>query len=62
MDNRLTRKIINLRSIMPVVNKKKLPQPSGYIKSLNPQKYFVIVDVQTTFWRQFDLPVYLERE
>jgi len=46
---------------MPVVNK-KLPQTSDYIKSLNPLKYFAIVEAQTTFWRQFDLPAYLEHE
>jgi len=61
MDNRLIRKIINLKSIMTVVNK-KMPQPSGYIKILNPSKYFVIVYIQTTFQRQFDLPTYLETE
>lgn len=44
---------------MTAVNKKNLPQTSGYIKSLTLSKYFVIVDVQTTFPRQFDLPTYL---
>lgn len=61
MDNRLIRKIMNLKSIMTVVIKKKLPQRSGYIKSLTPTKYFVIADVQT-LQRQFDLPTYLECE
>lgn len=62
MDNRLIKKSYKFKEYYDSSKLKKLPQPSGYIKSLTPSKYFVIVDVQTIFQRQFNLPTYQECE